>query len=227
MSQEAPPLLPPRFLFRFAAPCRYAPEATVEPLATWQAKGFGLGEEFRLPNLDELEGRRATADVRAAWSEAGLAFAVRTSGKRQPPRCDSERPWESDGFQFWIDTRDTHNVHRATRFCHQFLCLPTGAGRRRQDPLIEQFFIHRAKEHARRANPGEIRVRSEQRVDGYLLEAFISTIALTGFDPQEHPRLGFTYAVADYELGEQTFSCPPGLPFRDDPSLWGTLELRR
>ena len=29
-----------------------------------------------------------------------------------------------------IDTRDVRNVHRATRFCHRFLFLPTGGGNR-------------------------------------------------------------------------------------------------
>ena len=48
-------------------------------------------------------------------------------------------------------------------------------------------------------------VRSEIGKDGYLLEAFLPAEALTGFDPQEHPRLGFTYAVLDRELGVQTF----------------------
>ena len=49
--------------------------------------------------------------------------------------------------------------------------------------------------------------------------------ALTGFDPQEHPRLGFTYAVMDRELGKQTFNIGAGMPFDEDPGLWATLEL--
>ncbi len=50
-------------------------------------------------------------------------------------------------------------------------------------------------------------------------------LALTGFDPAEHPRIGFTYAIADREIGVHTFSCGPEFPYRDDPSLWATLEL--
>ena len=37
------------------------------------------------------------------------------------------------------------------------------------------------------------KVRSEKRIDGYILESFIPAAALTGFDMFEHPRLGFTY----------------------------------
>ena len=50
---------------------------------------------------------------------------------------------------------------------------------------------------------------------------------LTGFDPEEHPRLGFTYAVIDRELGEQTFGVGRPMPYQEDPGLWATLELVR
>ena len=50
--------------------------------------------------------------------------------------------------------------------------------------------------------------------------------ALTGYDPAEHPQLGFTYAVLDRELGEQTFAVGSPMLYQEDPSLWATLELR-
>ena len=38
---------------------------------------------------------------------------------------------------------------------------------------------------------------SQRQPHGYLLDALIPAEALTGFDPHEHPRLGFTYAAID------------------------------
>ncbi len=116
-------LLPTRFLFRFSAACRYR-----DPL--WTPEGAGLDESYRLPRLAELEERPAWAEVRAAWSEAGLAFAVHVRGKKQPPWCREARLDDSDCLQIWIDTRDVHNVHRAGRFCHRFIFLPCGGGAR-------------------------------------------------------------------------------------------------
>ena len=73
------PWLPERFLFRVSVPCRRR-----DPL--WTAEGAGLGEEYRLTNLAELEGaKQPIAEVRAAWSEDGLALWARVSGKTQPP----------------------------------------------------------------------------------------------------------------------------------------------
>jgi hypothetical protein len=226
-------LLPGRFLFRFAVPCPLR-----EPL--WTADGAGLDERCRLPSLAELEGRPAWADVRAAWSPAGLAFAVRVTGKQQPPWCRASRPEDSDGLQLWIDTRDVHNVHRAGRFCHRFIFLPRGGdhadqrfasvpdgAQRLDEPVAQLQPIHRAREQCRPVPPEKLQVRSQPLSGGYLLEAFLPAEALTGFDPQEHPRLGFTYAVLDRQLGEQTLGVGSPMPYQEDPSLWATLELVR
>jgi len=214
------PLLPKRFLFRLSLPCRYRE-------VLWDARGAALEEPYRLLSFAELEHRATPADVRAAWSEAGLAFSVRVEGKRQAPWCRKNQPEESDGLQLFLDTRDVHNIHRAGRFCHHFVFLPGGDGKRLDVPVAEWLPIHRAREHPRPVRPGQLQVRSEKRVDGYLLEAFIAAEALTGFDPAEHPRLGFTYAVIDRELGEQTLAVGSPMPYREDPSLWATLELVR
>ena len=211
-------LLPQRFLFHLAVPCRYR-----QPV--WTPRGPELEEKYRLVDFGELEGRPSRAEVRAAWSEEGLALRVHVRGKQQPPWCRASRPEDSDGVQFFIDTRDVHNVHRATRFCHALLFLPTGGGSRMDDPMAQPFAINRARENPRPARPDALEVRSTRQRDGYVLAAFISAEALTGYDPQEHPRLGFTYAVIDRELGEQTFTVGSPMPYQEDPSLWGTLEL--
>ena len=62
-------LLSPAFLFRFAAPCRYRK-------TLWSARGLSLGEEYTLPSFGELEGKPLLADMRAAWSAAGLAQEI-------------------------------------------------------------------------------------------------------------------------------------------------------
>ena len=82
-----------------------------------------------------------------------------------------------------------------------------------------------AREEPKPVEPSSLEARSQKQTGGYVLEVFIPSAALTGFEPTDHPRLGFTYLVNDRELGQQTFSCPSEFPFAVDPSLWGTLEL--
>jgi hypothetical protein len=213
------PLVSPRILFRFAAPCLHR----APPL--WTAKGIQLDEDYALPSLAELDGCPRFADVRVGWHETGLAVTVRVQGKKQQPWCRDSQMDASDGLHLWIDTRDTKNIHRAGRFCHRFAFLPQGSGGKKEDPTVGQLLINRAREHPKPADPNYLKVRSEKRVDGYLLECWIGAGALTGFDPRESPRLGFHYAVLDRELGNQTFAVGDEFPYEEDPSLWGTLEL--
>ena len=92
--------------------------------------------------------------------------------------------------------------------------------------MAESLPINRAREPSNPVRPGLLQARSRQLADGYILEALVPAEALTGFDPAEHPRLGFTYAVIDRELGEQTFGVGNPMPYQEDPSLWATLELK-
>ncbi|MEX0936262.1 MAG: hypothetical protein WDZ59_00265 [Pirellulales bacterium] len=213
-------LLSPRFLFRFRVPLRYCKEAC------GLAK-FSLGDAYRLWNPAQLDEERTFADMRMGWNEQGIALAARVTGKRQPPWCRDTKPEDSDGLQVWLDTRDTHNIHRASRYCHRFVFLPAGVGRQNEQAFADQMIINRARENAKPIRPGALSVHAEVRADGYMLQGFIPSGAITGYEPAEHPRLGFTYAIQDRELGLQTFSVGSGFPYDEDPSVWATLELLR
>ncbi len=211
-------LIAPNFLFRFSVPCRRVASATI-------ADADDLDESYRLPCFSELEGRQPFAEVRLGWHETGLLFRVTVTGKQQPLWCRPSRIEDSDGVQLWIDTRDTHNVHRASRFCHRFALLPSGGGQRLDKPSVALLAINRARESPRPPEGIAFSLRSTMTANGYRLAAIIPGAALTGWDSQEHRKLGFFWAVSDRELGWQTFSLGPELPIAEDPSLWGTLEL--
>jgi hypothetical protein len=189
-----------------------------------------LDVSFRLINLSTLDAstqfaERIFADVRMAWSRDGLAIQAHVQGKHQPPWCRESRLEDSDGLHVWIDTRATHNIHRAGKFCHRFVFLPTGGGPRGDMPVADQLLINRARENARPVRPRELQAVSNLAATGYFLSAFVPTVALGGYDPEQHPRLGFNYAVIDRELGIQTLATGPGFPYDEDPSCWATLEL--
>ncbi len=93
--------------------------------------------------------------------------------------------------------------------------------------MAEVLPIHRARELHHPVRHGLLEARCQLYEDGYRLAALVPAEALTGFDPAEHPRLGFTYAVLDRELGEQTFGVGSPMPYQEDPSVWPTLELQR
>jgi hypothetical protein len=215
MSSE---LLPSTFLFHFAVPCRY--RRTI-----WGATGIKLEETHRVPSFGELDGQKSFADVRTAWNGTGLTFTVQVVGKKASVWCRGTRLEESDGLHLWIDTRDTRNIHRASRYCHRFAFLPAGDGPQYQSPVAGWLPINRAKENPKPVSSNVLQVRGSVQASGYQLQAHVPASALTGFDPQEHPRMGFYFAVVDRELGWQTLNMGSEFPFAEDPSLWGSLVL--
>ncbi len=213
-------LVSPLFLFRFAFPCLYRRRV-------WSDQGAGLEAKYRLPIFSQLGGDKPIADLRAAWNGTGISFWLRVTGKTQAPWCRATRLEDSDGLQVWIDTRDTQTIHRASRYCHRFVFLPSGDGAGLRSPVARWLSINRAREEPKPVAAGDLQVRSQRLKDGYQLEALVPATALTGFDADEHPRLGFSYVVIDRELGWQTFSIGPEFPIMEDPSLWGSMELLR
>ncbi len=194
-------LIPHRFLFRVAYPCRY------------------------VSAMPDESGDRHFADVRLAWNETGVGLQVEVRGKEQEPRGDASRPRGSDGVTLWIDTRNARGSHRASRHCHQFHFLPTGGGPDQDEPAFVQTKINRALQDAPLAPAGGVPFQAVRTRGGYIVEAFLPAIILNGFDPEQEPRLGFYYAVHDAELGEQVLSVGAEFPYWEDPSLWSVLEL--
>jgi hypothetical protein len=216
-------LLAPRFLFRFSVPVK-------RKKPVWGKTRHALDESYRLLDLASLDSGTANqepsfADVRMAWDTEGIALFVKVEGKKQPLWCRESRIEDSDGLVVWIDTRATHNIHRASKFCHSFAFLPAGGGRNSDEALADQLLINRARENARPVRPRELQAASKVKKSGYELSAFIPAVALGGYDPANHRSLGFTYAVFDRELGLATFATGPAFPFQEDPSCWATLEL--
>jgi hypothetical protein len=215
-------LIPNRFLFRVSHPCRY-----VGGIPDDEDELFSLPEDCRLDNFAGMDAKRNFADVRLAWNAGGLALQVQVQGKERAVIGDAARPRHSDGVSLWIDTRDARTSHRASRFCHQFHFLPTGGGADKDEPAFAQAKINRALQDAPFARAGAVPFRCRNRPSGYRLTAFLPAEALSGFDSEQNPRMGVFYCVRDAELGEQTLGAGTDLPYGEDPTLWGVLELTR
>ncbi|MBI1916698.1 MAG: hypothetical protein HYS12_18490 [Planctomycetes bacterium] len=215
------PLVPHRFLFRVAYPCRYVKDIPREEGDSL----LDLPADCALDNFAAMDGQHNFAEVRLAWNELGLGVQVEVRGKSQPPQGDIARPRASDGVTLWIDTRDARTSHRASRHCHQFHFLPSGGGPDHDEPVFTQTKIHRALQDAPFASAAAVPFRCHRERNGYVVEAFLPATVLNGFDPEQSRRLGVCYAVRDTELGEQMLGVDAEFPFVEDPSLWSVLEL--
>ena len=215
------PLGPNRFLVRLLYACPYVKDMPRDD----EESLIELPDAARLDPFADLDNAPQFADVRLGWNETGLGLAVVVKGKENPPIGDAARPRQSDGITLWIDTRGDRTGHRATRTCHQFHFLAAGGGPDKDEPAFVQSKIHRALQDAPLVTSNDVPFRHERIKGGYRIEAFLSANVLTGFDPEQYPRLGVFYAVRDFEKGEQTPGADSDFPFAEDPSLWASLEL--
>ena len=179
----------------------------------------------RLDPFADLDRAPNFADVRLGWNEAGLGLSVVVKGKDNFPIGDIDRARQSDGVTLWIDTRGDRTGHRASRTCHAFHFIAAGGGKGKDEPAFVQTKINRALQDAPISKASDVPFRYDRLKSGYRIDAFLSAGVLTGYDPEQHPRMGVFYAVNDFELGMQTPGADSDFPFPEDPSIWASMEL--
>lgn len=213
--------VPSRFLIKLARKCLNHPKV---PFTNGDAL-LDLSKDYIFTNLCHMDGQESFAEIRICWNSNGIGLQASVNGKKQATEGDHTRPRSSDGITLWIDTRDSRNSHRATRYCHQFHFLASGGGPDKEDPCFVQSKIHRALQDAPLCNSNEIMFRCKNEPGGYLIESFLPSQVLTGYDPDNCPRLGICIQVHDRELGNQIYDSTLEFPFSEDPSLWSQLIL--
>ncbi|MBK9119169.1 MAG: hypothetical protein IPM18_06145 [Phycisphaerales bacterium] len=211
-----------RAFFQFEFPVHYLQKP---PRVDGHVRKWNL--RYLAPPLVEIEGTPPIADVYWGWNEDGFYAAFQVTQRRTKPRCDLDSWWKGDGLRLCIDTRDTRDLKRATRFCHFFYLLPLGGGNRGLQPVVGTHRMSRAKEPPPPVDVRQVRVAAHVERTGYELEIAIPASCLNGWDPAEHPRIGLFYKIKDTERGSQHLTVDDELGWNVDPSTWGTGVLSR
>ncbi len=215
-------LLPERFLFRYDFAVKH-----VIGMPKKTKKLLNLTKSCELPSLKAIDGSASYGTLSLGWNKNGLGISLSVKGKKHPVIGKPDQPLESDGLQIWIDTRNTRNIHRASRFCHHFCLLPAATGKDHDMPYGLELPISRAREESEISKPEQIQLSSSLKNDGYELEAWLPEEILTGYDPDANPHLGFYFFIHDNELGDQFLTVGEDFPYANDPSLWSTITLKK
>src|SRR5262249_39019380 len=141
-------------------------------------------------------------------------------------QLDVGRPEGFAEVHLWIDTRDTRDVSRATRFCHHFvISVIKKTARGSLNAIVTQRPIARATADAPTYRGNLILAAAELTKANWTLSMFLPADALHGFDPDTNRRLGFAYQVSDRVRPDQFLGVGREFPLGENPSLWATLEL--
>src|SRR5579885_846377 len=216
-------LLPQSFWFRIAAPC---PRVDDMPARDARKPLVELPASCALPAGARLEGRSPWAEVRVGWNPRGLGVVVQAEGLGDLKQA-ADRPEGFADVQLWVDTRDTRDVSRATRFCHRFAAaIRLQQSGRSLVAEVAQKPIARAIADPPMAKSGQIESRADLTRTGWTLEVFLPAQVLNGFDPETNRRLGFAYQVSDHVREPQFLGVGRDFPIGENPSLWSTIELK-
>jgi len=228
-------LLPPLFWFKLALAC-----PRVEDIPQLEAPNLlGLPESCRLPNLAGLAAGSSSVEVRAAWNEAGLGLEFRvelsatdketaslSKGREKPARQAANPPAQPVcTVDLWLDTRDTRDVSRPTRFCHRFLAVIEAQRKGLQLAYVKQMPLMNAVGYSAQGKPETRHARLHSPDDELRLELFLEAGGLTGFDPDTNRRLGFSYRVQTPRWSVHQLGLGQEFTTIDNPSLWPVLAL--
>lgn len=213
-------LIPQSFWFRLAIPCPRV-DGLPRPKGT---RLLDLPPACRLPETGRLDGQEPWAQVRVGWNPGGLAVEVTVDGALDP-KAVADVPDGAYGFNVWVDTRDTRDVGRATRFCHRFEARVVQLEGGSLDVEAQPRPIARAVADAPLCRPELLLARLERTRKTWRTELFLPAASLNGFDPETNRRLGFNYQVVDPARPAQFLGVGRDFPVGENPGLWSTLEL--
>ncbi len=192
------------------------------------AVNWRLPDEAELPGFgSSISGQDSFARLRVAISDTALFVSAYVTGKQKALWCRDTMLEDSDGLHLWIDTRNSRDVHRATRFCQRLVFAPMGRGAKYAQACAGWVPINRAKENSKPPGEKQLSVQSVVAKNGYEIHAAVAWNGLTGFDRNDFPVIGFYAAVIDRELGWQSLGLAPPYPVAEDPSIWLELNLTK
>lgn len=217
-SEEFIPLTPVNF-FQISADCPYLSRSKDQKFPNITKV---QAQKMLLPDTSELCSEESFAEVSLGWNEEGLEFFIRVN--RPFKRAFYPEVERGDSVELFIDTRDVKTSGFNTRFCHHFFFLAEGV----EGHFAGEITKFRTEDVHPLCDSSELKVKSLVQSSGYVLNIFIPSHCLNGYDPEQFNRLGFSYRINQADGFPQHFTVvSEDFPIEQQPSLWGSLKLKK
>ena len=213
-------IVPPSFLFQYQLSV-----PRIDDLPRKKGRGLQLPDTARVFVPATMNDGVERLDVRLAWNPDGLGMELNVRGKKLEISGRRSDLKHSDYVLVFIDTRQTANVHRATKFCTALQILPSDEATHDQ-PTAQFIDIAQQRGTHCEQDAKSVVLAVELVNDGYRLELWIPAAQMPGFsEAPEIGHLGFYVVVEDTELGQLPLSIGDDFPIAHDPSTWLQLNL--
>lgn len=172
-----------------------------------------------LSDLTYLTGEASFADVSVQVDGQSLilTFSVRAPAKESVfPAVE-----RGDGIECFIDTRNLKDAKTIHKFCHHFVFLPVAVDGV-QGIEVTTFRGDDSHDLCQQV-PIEVSITARK----YELTATLTSNELYGFDPEDHPKIGFAYRIHRLGKDSQHFGVPSKeFALAKHPFLWPELILK-
>ena len=215
--ENTPPFTPVNF-FQISIESPSLPTPKDSPFAL-TPKNY---QKYLLPDLEALTSEPTFAQVAFGWSSDGIELFIAID----QPYLKSTFPQDDtgDSVELCIDTRDVKTSGYNTRFCHHFFFLPEAVEGLQAGELTK----FRTEDAHELCDPLDLKVQCTFKQKSYIMQCFIPTNCLNGYDPAQFDRLGMTYRINRANGPSQQFSVvTEDYKFQEQPSLWSSVRLLR
>lgn len=217
-SEEFVPITPVNF-FQISADCPYLPPTKDKKFPTISKTE---AQKMLLPDTSDLCSEESFAEVSLGWNEEGLEAYIKVN--RPFKRAFYPEVDRGDSVELFIDTRDVKTSGFNTRFCHHFFFLAEGV----EGHFAGEITKFRTEDVHPLCDPSDLKVKSLVQSSGYILNIFIPSHCLYGYDPDQFKRLGFAYRINQADGFSQHYTVvTEDFPIEQQPSLWGSLILTK
>ena len=175
---------------------------------------------YLLPDTAVLTNESPFCSIAAGWSRDGIEIYASID----TPYTRSFHPQiqKGDSFEICIDTRDVKTSGYNTRFCHHFFFLPEAVEGQHAGEITK----FRTEDAHELCNPQDLIVESTIKRGSYLLQCFIPSHCLIGYDPEQFDRIGMTYRMNRFGGDPQQLAVLAAeYKYEEQPSLWSSVRL--
>lgn len=179
-------------------------------------------KKYLLPESGWLLGEKDSPPLHFAWSSEGLYGYLEVEGRFEDPSFPEIQ--SGDSLEIFVDTRDRKNSGANTKFCHHFYFFPQAI-----EGHIKGERTHFRTEDAHPLCDAEdLYLEAHGSARSGKLKFHIPATCLTGWNPLEFNRIGFSYRLNRRWYETRHFSAKTAeFNVEQDPALWASCTLSK
>lgn len=177
-------------------------------------------KKYLLPSTSKYLSEKERGEFYLGWNEKGISICAEIKAEEVELSFPEYR--RGDCLELFFDTRNIKSSGYVTKFCHHFVVFPLPI----DGHYIKEVTRFRNEDMHILASAEDFKISVKISKVSYLIDLFIPSKCLYGFDSTRFDKLGFTYRINVKNEEPSHFSLSSKeLSIERNPFFWSTLTL--